>query len=172
MSVYQEYVAKRDQLEATITKVTRVYESEMGHLKSELRQVNAVLNVAENGVDPEQFMVARQVLEVHWSKNSYEQRRNCDEVKKAIDDAIEELRHGGRKLHTRQVSIKAYDRWAAQRTDSDYGYGPTHGSDWFKIGLTPAVRAKGPLDEPVALACILWLNALKRDPDLLTLAGM
>lgn len=151
--------------------VTAAYQKDMAALRADLQKTNSFLNVAESGeIPPDQFLIARELIGVEWAKNQYGQRRNCDEVQIALLDAIEELRHGGGKLHRQYIGIKEYDRWAAQRTDCEYGYGPRHGSIWFRIGLHHP--AGGPLDDDQRLACIAWLNALKKDPSLLDRAGL
>lgn len=60
----------------------------------------------------------------------------------AIDDAIVDLTTGAHKLQRQYIGVKDYDRFRGQRTDCEYGYGPTHGHIVFAIELTEEARKR------------------------------
>lgn len=59
----------------------------------------------------------------------------------ALRDARLAIIRGGRSLLTGYIGMKRYDGFY-QRSDHGYGYGPSHGSIVWRVGLTEEVRAR------------------------------
>jgi hypothetical protein len=173
LSAYQDAVARRSELEAELRATETTYQRHKQRLTKDLNEVNGILNVAENGVDAELFLTARELLFIDWSRDGNLEHIQHAEIAKAVADAVEELRAGGRKLRTEYIGIKRYDGWLGQRSDHAYGYGPKHGSVWWSVGLTPAGRRpERDLTEEEQLACIAWLRKVYEAPNMLVLAGL
>lgn len=95
------------------------------------------------------LVAAAGTLAVHGAIN--ESRR--DVVRDAKDQIIE----GGGKLHREWFGTKNYAAWSDQRCDTRYGFGPSHGSIVFSIGLRkPGAELS---DEQIA-GCLYALDCL------------
>jgi len=142
-----------------------------------------VVRVAEAGFDPEQFVIAREILAIQWPRTAGRNQRISEypltgsrraldsNMRDCLSEARSELRVGVKKMLTTYYGIKSYDQWSSQRNDSQYGYGPTHGSIWFSIGMQRQTRAElnqdGKLTDAEVIACVNWLSAIEANPELL-----
>lgn len=172
---YNELVERRLVLQDEIERKKRQHEAEIRILEGKLDPVDRAIAVAEDphGISAVQFQLARAILIVDWGRDSRGRRRTDREIQPVIADAIEELRKGGGGLRRHYVGLKQYDAWAAQREDHDYGFGPKHGSIWFRIGMMEQYRRRPEwLEEYERIACVTWLNAVRDRPDLLDVAGL
>lgn len=165
-TTYAAAVAQWDRVRAERDVVRQTYEREHARLTAELREAEQVMGLAEHhGEDvAAAYIVARDLLRVEWAPPRREGARRVatPEVTSCFTDAIEDLRRGAPRLRLRYFGVKAYDRWPSQRHDSEYGFGPSHGHVWMRIGLRHPHRG---LTEQERLACIRWLHAVQDDPD-------
>lgn len=125
-----------------------------------------VINVAENmGVEmADAYSIARRILQVEWGRD----HARTPEVESCFDDAIADVRRGAPFMQRSYYGVKSYDAWPSQRADCQYGYGPSHGSIWFRIGLRSRTAIEAvPLDETDRVACVRYLTALRDDWTLL-----
>ncbi len=173
MTAYTDAVARRNKLRDDRAELTKAYEKAAAHLDRNIDYQQQVIGLAEAGGPAEAFIIARGVLSVRWARaqvfdrghwQETGPRRTSADVYRQIDRAIEDLRAGCPAMKREYFGIKAYDQWPSQASDHPYGYGPTHGSIWFEIGLkTPTVD----LTEEQTIACIQWLRALRENPEFL-----
>jgi len=101
--------------------------------------------------------IACSVLAVEGDWQSLAKSHN--DARKAILDAIQHITNGGGGLRDKYVGCKSYDRWACQREDHPYGYGPRHGSIIASVGLCQDVRSRE-LTQAEITACVAYLDAL------------
>lgn len=165
-TAYAAAVADWDRLRAEREAERRRHESEHRRLTAALEEAERVMGLAERqGEDvAAAYVTARDLLTVEWAVPRFDgaRRRQTPEVASCFQDAIEDLRRGAPRLSRGYFGVKAYDRWDSQRHDSGYGFGPSHGSIWFRIGLR---RPRQDLTEAERLACVRWLRAVQADPD-------
>lgn len=168
LTAYARAVADWDRLRDERRAENLRHERETERLTTGLREAERVIYLAENQSPDlaEAYTIARDLLRIDWSRprGDLATRRATPEVGTCFRDAIEDLRLGPVRLRRGYLGVKAYDRWNSQRTDCDYGMGPSHGHIWFRIGLRDPGR---PLDETERLGCIKWLQAVQADPELL-----
>lgn len=82
------------------------------------------------------------------------------EANEAMHNAIHEISEPtcGR-LSSEYIGCKRYDRWPCQKSYYNYGYGPSHGHVWLRVGLKSEFRKKQ-LEQNEVGACVSYLNAL------------
>ncbi|MEN0087609.1 MAG: hypothetical protein AAF737_04140 [Pseudomonadota bacterium] len=111
--------------------------------------------VKQTGLDRPKIDEALSVLEI---RGTYDRAGN--ERASALSDAICDVADGCQKLRQSYLGTKSYDRWHGQRSDHPYGYGPTHGSTIFSIGLRREYR-DADLSNAQIDACIYLLENLQ-----------
>lgn len=118
--------------------------------------------LAGSSMTSDQIELARSVVEVGG--------RISESAGGAFEDALTAVAEGGTRLLGYYVGAKRYDGFH-QRSDHDYGTGPSHGSIVFSVGLTRDVRlwADQRVGEPLSLAereaAVAYLLAEKRLSD-------
>ena len=66
-----------------------------------------------------------------------------NEARDAVEAAVEALLSPTvGNLAREYIGVKAYEGWSAQRSDHPYGFGPTHGNIWFRVGLSKEARKR------------------------------
>lgn len=172
---YNELVERRVVLKDEINDLKARFKQDLRVLEGKLEPLERAVAVAEHphGISVVQFQLARAILILDWGRDSQGRRRTDREIQPVIETAIGHLRLGGSILRRTYVGLKQYDRWSAQEVQCEYGYGPSHGSVWFRIGMMEQYRRRPePLQEYEKVACIQWLNAVRERPDLLDVAGL
>lgn len=153
-------------------------------LDAESSSNQEIVRVAEGGFNPEEFVIAHAILAIQWPRTPGRNQRMGDypwtgprreldsNMRDCLREARAELRLGVKKMRIGYYGIKSYDQWSSQRNDSQYGYGPTHGSIWFSIGLTSQARTElgqsVELSDAEVIACVNWLTAIEANPELLS----
>lgn len=117
---------------------------EAERLRAEIRSRAKTLAMAGDGLDEAKIEMAKTVVYV---RGQYD--KAGDDRTSVINDVIRQLStgdpirpHYGDIWHV-AFGTKNYDGWRGQRCDSEYGYGPKHGSICFQIGLTEDLRKMG-----------------------------
>jgi hypothetical protein len=110
-----------------------------------------------SSITSEQIALARSLV--------YIEGRISESAGGAFQAAVDALAAGGRGLLRRYIGAKRYEHFH-QRCDCEYGYGPTHGSVVFAVGLTREARER--LDQTAGQllpherdAVVRWLLAEK-----------
>lgn len=110
-------------------------------LQWEINELNRQEKMALDGVDLTKIQLGEHVLSVDMR----ESLRGDDRAE--IADAITDLTKGAPTLKREYFATKNYDRWDHQGIGScHYGYGPSHGSVVFSIGLSDALLGKNERD--------------------------
>ena len=131
-------------------------------LKGDIARLETSLAYASDGLNEDKIALARAVINIRGRFVDGGEKR--ESVRR---DAINQLaagEPGARDLWQVYFGTKSYDRWHGQRTDCEYGMGPTHGSIIFAVEVTPEARKRGQADltpEEVE-AAIYYLVNLER----------
>lgn len=180
MTAYRAAIARREALRESIEWTEREHAALMKSLRSDLAEQERLIGIAEGGViSIEQAQTARQFVSVEWGGRAYDTRtrqhtgprRDTAEVHQCFREARNEYRAGPRFILRHYYGVKSYDRWNSQRSDSEYGYGPKHGSVWFSIGMPDTMRREirdgRVLTDDETIAVVAWLTAVESNPLLL-----
>lgn len=134
-----ELINTREAWRKKLADATADFEKQKQGILDEIRITNEAIGLAKAGIDDAKIMLAEHVIYV---RGDYGPHGDDGSV---IADAIKQLAEGCTttgygKLRTEYLGTKNYDRWHHQRNDCSYGYGPSHGSIVFAVGLTQATR--------------------------------
>jgi hypothetical protein len=113
-----------------------------------VRQKGMVLK----GFDIEKVKMAESVLAIYGLKNEYDQS--------PVNQAIKDIAQGCETISKMYFGVKNYSGYVHQGCNCEYGYGPTHGSIVFSVGLK---NPKIPLTEEQVECCLYYLNAIKNN---------
>lgn len=173
-------VARAEQVEEATS-----HQRKVAAIDARIADCARIINATERGMDSDQYVTARSIIALQWTRTATDADRNRSryasswtpntgphreataEVRRCFQQAIEEIR-GGTLGHLRReyYGVKQYEHWASQESGHPYGYGPTHGSVWFRIGLTREfMRRSDPLTEAEIIACVNYLAAVLNDPE-------
>lgn len=136
MKTLSELERRKGEIEASIAGEKKRHESTVSAYNSELADVQRQIGLKLHGLDTELVSLARTVI--YWGKYS---RGGCDR-QSVIDDAVKDLLEGAPKLRQNFFGTKDYAHWSGQRSDHSYGFGPSHGSTVFSVGLTQEARKR------------------------------
>jgi len=131
----------------------------------EIRASALILENATEGLDSDKIDAAMRVLDI---RGTY--AKGGADAHSVIADAIKQLATGApirvtySDLWRTYFGTKNYDAWSGQRCDSEYGYGPRHGSIVFSVGLALPVRKRDPqaLTPEETEAAIYYLTNIQR----------
>lgn len=124
----QLLIAENEQKQADYGRWQKTYKAQM----QELVEEEALM---AGGVDTERLNHGLHVIHI-----SGDYRRYGGEAAGCVIAAKADLATGAKKLKREYFGAKNYAHWTGQRSDHTYGFGPTHGSIVFSIGLTKAAR--------------------------------
>lgn len=110
-------------------------------LRNQIREHANFLASTQIGLDLEKIKTATTIVYVRG-----EYARAGKDKESVIDDAIKQFATGtpARETYTdlwlSYFGTKDYDAWHGQRSDHKYGYGPSHGSIRFSVGIEAEIR--------------------------------
>lgn len=158
---YQQAIQELDDLREERRLEGERHEAESRRLQSGIDHALSVIALAERyGTElAEMHEVAVKILRVEWHR-AY---NHSPEVASCFANAVDDIRRNAPRLRRGYFGVKQYDVWTSQRTDCEYGMGPSHGSIWFRIGLVNA-RGQADLTDVERVACVRYLLAVQADP--------
>ena len=113
-----------------------------------------------SGFDEAKILLAESVMYVHGEyAKAGEDRDRCRQQAIKWFSTGETRGHYG-NLQREYFGTKDYDRWHGRGSDHDYGYGPSHGSIIFAIGLVKEAQ-KRELSDSEKDAAIYYLMNLE-----------
>lgn len=121
-------------------------------IDKEIQNLQTTIQLIIKGFSPEKIEEARKIIYI-YGLHHY----GYGDTKKAVEDAINALAHGGESLYTQYIGCKNYAGYCL-REDHPYGYSPKHGSIVFKIGLRDPSYILASQDIE---ACLYYLNTIK-----------
>lgn len=136
---YQELYAHRAALKAHIETA----EAEKKRLCAEVEKASLAIQMSEAGIDQDLIAAAKAVITVYGDFSRAGEDRHsvrADAIRQIVTG--QPIRETYGDLWRVAFGTKNYDRWSGQRCDCEYGYGPSHGSICFSIGLHPEVRKR------------------------------
>lgn len=133
-----EIVLRRNELVAQRTQADKDHEKSQKVLTNEIVSLNEQLRIIELQLDAAKIQLAEQVIYV---KGAYiPAGDDTEKVQSAINDLADGCsKTGYGHLRTEYFGCKNYDRWYHQGSNHSYGFGPSHGSIVFEIGLKPTM---------------------------------
>ena len=159
-AAYKELASTEDAIKAEKDR----HESEMTTLRGKERRLRETIAIAGSGLDHDKIATAESILRVSDYSKGGEDRRSC------VTDAIKQFTTGAglgpyTDLWRHRFGTKSYDRWHGQRSDHEYGYGPSHGSIIFSVEVLPGVRnsrKQSELSTDEVEACLYYLTNIER----------
>ena len=131
------------------------FEKRCDALNNEINQVRRNINLCKSSVDTNKVNHAMTILDLQFPV----QRNYCGGTNKVlpiysdlVNAAKADLSTGATKLRAEYIGQKLYEGFD-QRTDCRYGYGPSHGSIYQRIGLRNPKQELSDYD----LECCLYL---------------
>ena len=152
MKTLAEIIQRRDIIAAQRLEAERAHMAFLKANDKELRELQFAESLIAAGVDLERIARGALVVHAHGSLRERSGRGSDagDRRAKVVADAKTAIAAGGGALQHEYLGVKNYDSFGDQRCDCQYGFGPTHGSIVFSIGLTRAAREQ--LEEGRALS--------------------
>ncbi|MBD9658079.1 hypothetical protein [Pantoea sp. PNT03] len=132
-----------------------VYEMDIKNVDAEILRLTQRMNIANAGLDEE--MVKRGMVVISFGDvKGIPERMSC------VRDALDDLAGNATSLKHEYFGTKNYAHWSDQRCDCAYGYGPSHGSIVFHVGLNHDYRGKDltPDDIECAIYCLLNIDKI------------
>ena len=143
-------MAEIDRINKLIQDEKRRHESEMKSLDSARLEARRIVEAITVGLDSDKIQLAETVI---YANGDYGHGDDFAAVKEAIND----IAKGCKELRVEYFATKNYAHWFHQGTQHGYGYGPSHGSVVFSIGLLPEARRRD-LTPDEADAAIYYLS--------------
>jgi len=136
------------------------HEQESKRLKAILDEANRLYKIALNGHSIDFVSMAESVISI---RGTYDESGEQPSAVRAFIKWLATGECGAYSNPKKQyLGTKNYDRWTSQRTDCEYGMGPTHGGINFAIQLHPDFRKDDvDLSQEQKDACIYYLENLK-----------
>jgi hypothetical protein len=162
VSAYDDAIARRCELESESRVLQETYEAKEAAIDDAILATDKLIKAIEEGMAADDWQAARSIVAIEWDK-----KVTTGDVVQCFYDAVEFFRSPPPVGALRSVyyGVKSYDRWPSQREDHQYGFGPKHGSIWFRIGLVNGERDREYTEEE-RLACIRYLRAVMKSPSL------
>ena len=158
MNVITEMERRKTTLRAEMKLEEERHAEAMQGFKAEFRLAEERIQLTSGDLDEDKIAHAAHVLVVRGSYANAGSERAA-----AMGNAKAEVLLGGGTLKTEYQGTKSYDRWHGQWISCRYGFGPSHGSVIFSIGLTEEARKReGSLTDDEIEACLYYLNNLER----------
>ena len=153
MRTLKDIIQSRQALQAENAKREQEYGQWCASFKADMRELAESEALLAGGVDLDRLLHGQHVIYIHG-----DYRRIGGESASCVAAAKADLAAGAQNLKKDYFGAKNYDRWSGQRCDCTYGYGPTHGSIVFAIGLTDAARKMDLTDEMIEDALYVLAN--------------
>lgn len=115
----------------TYEKELRKLEGEAESKRKSIRNLSEWISQIEASETPSAEEVGVGCFEI-WMVGG---RKITPEVIDCFDDAIADIKSGGKHMSTAYFGVKSYAGWSSQRSDHNRGMGPRHGGIWFSITL-------------------------------------
>lgn len=164
MQTLTETVLSIEGLKEILARHEKEAAARTAELKQEIQARREVLEMSASGIDLAKVSLAETVLCIggQYAKGGAARAS-------VVNDAMLQLATGTAKseysnLWNQYLGTKDYAHWYGQRTDCEYGLGPTHGSIVFSVGLTGDVRKRNPktLTPDEIEAAIYYLTNIER----------
>lgn len=148
-----EVVGARAALETSISEARAEFERKLTAMQTELTYLKSL--EAAGDVYIEDVQIVERYLRVEGEISVYHDSARV----KILREAAADVAAGCPYLKTKYMATKNYDHWRDQRTDTEYGYAPSHGYIVFRVGLRQDQGAPGIPTGADAEACVRVLTA-------------
>lgn len=151
-----ELEKQRIQLQQQIDQENTRHANELDGLSKSLAETKRLIAASADGLDVERIKRAEAVIEVRGAYSKAGKDRAH-----ALQSAIDDLANGAVKIKKAYFGTKDYAHWHGQFVDCAYGYGPSHGSVIFSIGLRRSEVGRQLADDEIN-DCLYYLRNLER----------
>lgn len=153
MNTLKEIISRRQALTAKNAQKHKEHSAWCVRFTAELQELQQQESLLAAGVDLERLNHGEHVI---YIRGDY--RKVGGEASSCIAAAKTDLAAGAPRLKKQYFGAKDYAHFRGQRCDCTYGFGPTHGSIVFAIGLTDAARNMDLTDEMIEDALYVLAN--------------
>lgn len=129
-----DLITKQAEWRQKLQAATKEWERQRDGILSEIRICQELIEQAKSGLDDAKILHAEHVIYAGGKFGP------IGDDAATVQEAIADIAAGCPKLRHEYFGTKNYDRWTHQRSNHTYGYGPSHGSIVFEIGLPGPVR--------------------------------
>lgn len=147
---HRTLIAEREEL----ANLDHDYTKARAEILARMQETRARVRQGSAGLDLTRIEIAERVLSVRGTYANGGEKRDS-----VVEDAISDIARGPFILRRGYMGTKNYDKWLGQRCDCNYGFGPSHGSIVFAIGLRDLGEATSITDEERD-ACLYYLSNL------------
>lgn len=152
MKKLHEVVKERHERQKELNLKTKTFKEEESRLDSEIEELLRLENVAQEGLDIAKIQIAEDILDVRG--NIYGKTDWGSGVPTIAELAIVDIAEDCEFMKSKYFGNKQYEGYY-QRCNSEYGYGPRHGSIIDRIGLK---NPKTKLTDDEKDACIYYIK--------------
>lgn len=158
---FQQIILKQNELKTELTSLKKEYETKFNNLDREISELERLKEIAVTGVDVDKVKNAEEVIRLEGKIGYYDEGKFIKYPKRvdAINDAINDIASGCKKIRNEYFGVKDYSGFGDQRSNCEYGYSPRHGSIVFKVGLKSDRKIE--LTEEMINDCIYYLENIK-----------
>ncbi|HCF0295549.1 TPA: hypothetical protein NH680_000796 [Pseudomonas aeruginosa] len=147
---------QRIDLQKQIAEEKDRHTQHLASLSNALTETKRLISVSADGLDLDVINRVEAFFEV---RGSY--AKAGEDRARALQAAIDDLANGAQKIKKCYFGTKDYAHWHGQFVDCNYGYGPSHGSVIFSIGLRRNEVGRQLTDEEIE-DCLYYLRNLER----------
>lgn len=153
--MFKDLEIKIRELKNEIDILRSEYNKTLKEKQTKLDNLQTKLNLAYAGVNVDYLDIAKKILYVEGLKYC-----KTGESPHAVSKAINDVMDGFKLLRREYFGAKNYAQWECQSITCRYGYGPTHGSVVFRIGMTDIARKRKDFTDEEIDACLYYLRHL------------
>lgn len=153
-----EIIRQRTALEAELDGKARDFLKYQKETTAEINALKEKEALLENGFDLEKVELGRMVVTING--NPYGDT-GCSKDKTIAEEAIRDILDGCKKLKVEYFGNKRYEGFY-QRSDHDYGLGPTYGTIVDRIELNIRKRDLTPEEAEAAIYYIRVYNKIEK----------
>lgn len=139
---------------------TRDYTEYCKGYQQRIKSINDNIRLLDKNIDTDKFELGLKILKIEFpfSQDYYTQRKTYSMIyEDLVRDAKKDLINGCEYLSNRYIGQKKYAGFD-QRADCEYGYSPTHGYIYQRIGFK---NPKQKLSDYEIECCLYLLGNLK-----------
>lgn len=139
--------------------LTLEYSKKMNLINDEIKKINDNIYLFSHNIDVSKLELGQKILSIGFHRNYYKKEFYMINSQ-LIDDCKTDILNNFKRLKEEYFGYKEYDGYY-QRSDHNYGYGPSHGSIVESIGLNKDYRNKETFTDEEKEACFYLLENLK-----------
>lgn len=137
MTTLSELTRQLDEAATQYRQLEITYDADRKRIRAVMDEVRREIRLLTANLDLERVLTAEVAICIEGPQFIY---NAAGDTPKMLEDTINEIANGGRRLRYEYFGCKNYDHWRCQRSDHPYGMGPRHGTTVCRIGYTDRYR--------------------------------